>query len=91
MQVLNNQRVHAYLIELICHLYSLRILVLMQQCVDGHEYLDSVSMGIIHHLRQVLDAVSRFLARTEGRGTDVDGIRTGLNSRDSDFFIFCGR
>ncbi len=60
---------------------GLWVLVLMEQGVERDEHLYAVGMGITNHLGQVVQRVTGCLPCSEGRGTDIDGIGTGLDSR----------
>ena len=88
MQILNNKRVHAYLIELVYHIHSVGILVVMQQGVNRYQHFHAVHMCIAHYFRYVLHTVSCRLASTVRWRTDIHGICAGLYSRLGYFFIF---
>ena len=80
MQVLDDKRINAYLIERPCHLYRFGILFLAQQGVERNQYLYAIGVGIVHQRLQVVKTIPRSLPRTKARSTDIDGVRARLDS-----------
>ena len=89
MQILDDKGIDTDSVEVMYHRYRLRILIVMEQGVDCHQHLYPVGVGIAHDLRQIFDAVSGRLPRTESRRTDIDSVCSGLDSRFRYFDVFC--
>jgi len=65
------------------HTYSLRILVFVEQGIERHKHFDTIDMCFSNHFGNIRNAVARFLARTESRRTDIDGVCSRLYGRKS--------
>lgn len=63
------------------------VLILMQQGIERHQHLHPIRMGILHHLRQIIQRVTSRLSRSECWRTDIDRVRACLNSRFGYFFV----
>ena len=59
-----------------------RIFILLQQRIERYENLYTVRMGILNHLRQILQTVTRGLSGTVSRCTDINRICTRLDCRE---------
>ena len=81
MQILNDECIYTDPIQVMRHLHSLRIFLLMKQGVERDQHLHTIGVGILHHFRQILHTVSCCLTCSESRCTDIDRVSTGLNSR----------
>ena len=63
-----------------CERDRVRVLVVTEQRVERDEDLYTVGVGITDDLRQVLETIARRLPCPVRRRTDIDSIRSRLNS-----------
>ena len=70
-----------------CERDRVRVLVVTEQRVERDEDLYTVRVGITDDLSQVLETVARRLPCPVRGRTDIDSVRTRLNSGKCYFFV----
>ena len=83
VQVLHNQGIHSRIPAVPGQLSGRFQLVFIEQGVQGDIHLGAEQMCVITQFLDILDAVTRFLARPEGRSPDIHGIGSMVDGRQS--------